>query len=198
MDGKNKFTLLLLIISFALTSSMPAIHNEEEIHQPLSPQFEQARSMWNGAKKAYRGIQKELNARSSVRRSKRQAATLNAGGGVSGMDLEILANLTCKFIIDLFRNLTNSTISQKVTQANTIRSLPHLSKGENELLCNALLLFVILTLILKFVSLFLLQLNQHVENLISPSWPSTQPSSSSKQSFTSTSGNSQVLLTSPT
>lgn len=77
----------------------------------MSPRLENARRMWNGAKRA----QKRL-----IRRTRREV-----NNDYIVTDPAIFANITGqKFIVGLYKNLTNSTLHEK-TQANTIRSLTY-------------------------------------------------------------------------
>lgn len=107
-------TVLLCILGLcALGYSLPAPSDSaQEGSQPLSPHLESARQMWNGAKKTLR----RLNRREVTEPQTQQPQ----------IDPAILANITGqKFILDLYKNLTNSTVHHKTTQGNTIRSLKY-------------------------------------------------------------------------
>lgn len=116
----TSFAFLVFLGLYAFASSLPA--KKEEAAGALSPEFEQARSLWSGARKAYKNIQKQL----SRRRTRRQAAVT----GVATVD--DLANITGPYILELYKNLTNESIGATTanTQANTIRSLPPYTRGE--------------------------------------------------------------------
>ena len=120
-----KYTTSIAFVVFlglwALASSMPAKKEEPA----LSPEFEQARRLWSGARKAYKNIQRQLLSR---RRTRRQVAT-TTGQGVANVD--DLANITGPFILELYKNITNESIAATTTaNTNTIRSIPPVVKGE--------------------------------------------------------------------
>ena len=114
---------LLLTCWFCTSQSKPAsLQEPEDERAPLSPLTDQARKLWNNAKKTYRRMVKEHH-------HFRVKKTVSNQQTVAEVNEALLANVTgSKYIKDLYRNLTNSSTSMP-TQANTIRSLP-ISKSE--------------------------------------------------------------------
>lgn len=113
--------LLLCILGFcALGSSLPAPSSSQQQggSQPLNPRLENARLMWNSAKKTMRRLSRRTTR--NVEPSQQQQEALDIPGQ--------------KFMLDLYKNLTNSTIEHKITQANTIRSLDY-NRGKYLQLC---------------------------------------------------------------
>ena len=124
-----KLSLLFLLVLSAVCLqcySKPAVapSSPAEDSHPLSPELESARQVWNGARKAYKGVQKQLRPR-----SRRQ---VGGNGGTSTTPQYTQEDLSAitgpKYIVDLFKNISNST--SKPTQVNTIRALNYFSKSE--------------------------------------------------------------------
>lgn len=124
-----KYTSLAFLVFlglYALASSMPAKKGEEGglAAGALTPEFEQARRLWSGARKAYKNIHRQLVERRRTR-TRRQAGTTSGVASNGATSVDDLANITGPYILELYKNLTNDSITAtKATQANTIRSLP--------------------------------------------------------------------------
>ena len=86
---------------------------------PLSPEHEQARDLWNRVKKVRHQLKPRRYIR-SVARHERAVATVN------GVTIP-------KYILELYENLTTGSateILQQSSQANTVRSLQTVNNGE--------------------------------------------------------------------
>jgi hypothetical protein len=107
---------LCLLGHCAVSHTLPAVPSTQLTGErargahPLSPRLENARKMWNGAKKIMRRLS---------RRTRRDVVD-----NVDNVELEALTTPGEKFIIDLYWNLTTST-GERTTQANTVRSLDY-------------------------------------------------------------------------
>lgn len=112
--------LLLCFLSlWAVSHSLPAPSNplqQAKGSLPMEPRLEKARLMWNGARKTMRRI------------GRRTTRSVENDRQLLQPDEEIPNIAGEKFITDLYKNITNSTV-QRNTQANTIRSL-HYNEGE--------------------------------------------------------------------
>lgn len=113
----------------ALAPKSTELENKREIESaaaaasaPLSHEHERARELWNRAKK----LQHQLKPRRYVRdvpRNERHAPVDNAANSRN----------VSKYILELYKNLTESSTGslQQGTQANTVRSLQTVNKGES-------------------------------------------------------------------
>ena len=120
------FTLVLSLWFAAPIASAPSKnYGDLKGSEPLQPHLEAARRLWNGAKKSYKAFQQGLTRKIT----KRSVVNVNRR---SVSEHEVLTNLTAtKYMLDLYRNLTNSTTSEsKTTEANTIRSLLYNEKSK--------------------------------------------------------------------
>ena len=113
--------VLALLVYVELSTSKPVLeeapgsltnsNDKNEVDSSYDP-IEEARQLWNGAKR--------------LQRSLRPRRKRSVSASVPPANNELPANLNIsgpKYILDLYRNLTRNPAMQQTTQANTIRSL---------------------------------------------------------------------------
>lgn len=124
MTSTSSLLLLIVIGCFALAHSLPTLREVGE-EAPLSPRQEELRKRWNGARRAYKEIQKRVSAAPRRRRANTDQEDF---GALEDIDPEFLASITGQqYIADLYSDLVDSSTPDIDTQANTIRSLPYIS-----------------------------------------------------------------------
>lgn len=97
---------------------------------PLENNMEQARQLWNRAKRAYNDIKRMQRSREQQRVQEHAEAPVRARRDVNETDG--LDGVTgSKYIIQLYKRMTsNSSLPRESAQANTIRSLPFYTQCE--------------------------------------------------------------------